>query len=66
MPPEEPNCLVAMRMVMPSAASGFALGRSQKVRLTKKLHKILLIISLRSVKIKVDHKKQPSDGLYYG
>jgi hypothetical protein len=49
----------------PSAASGFALGRNQKVRPTKKLHKILLIRRLRSVKTKIVHKKQRFERLYY-
>ena len=47
----------------PSAASGFALGRNQKVRLVKKLHKILKKIELQSFKIKNEHKKQRFDGL---
>ena len=47
----------------PSAASGFALGRNQKVRLVKKLHNILKIIELQSFKIKNEHKKQRFDGL---
>jgi len=40
------------------AASGFALGRNQKVRLTKILHKVLFINMLRTAKTKIEHKKQ--------
>ena len=49
----------------PGAASDFALGRNQRVRPTKKLHKILLIRKLRSVKTKIGHKKQRFERLYY-
>jgi hypothetical protein len=48
-----------------SAASGFALGRNQKVRLTEKLHKMLHIKMLRTAKIKIEHKKQRFERLYY-
>ena len=48
------------------AASGFALGRNQKVRLIEKLRKVLYIKMLRSVKTKIEHKKQRFERLYYG
>jgi hypothetical protein len=40
------------------AASGFALGRNQKVRLTEKLRNMLHIQKLQTVKTKIEHKKQ--------
>jgi len=43
---------------LPSAASGFALGRNQKVRLIEKLRKMLQIKRLRLAKTKIEHKKQ--------
>ncbi len=50
----------------PGAASGFALGRNQKVRLIERLRKVLQIKWLRSVKTKIEHKKQGVERLYYG
>jgi len=47
------------------AASGFALGRNQKVRLTEKLRKMPQIRRLRLAKTKIEHKKQRFDRLYY-
>jgi len=49
----------------PGAASGFALGRNQKVRLIEKLRKILQIQRLRMAKTKIEHKKQRFERLYY-
>jgi hypothetical protein len=50
---------------VPGATSGFALGRNQTVRLTEGLRKVLQIKRLWSVKIRIEHKKQRFDGLYY-
>jgi hypothetical protein len=49
----------------PGTASGFALGRSQKVRLAEKLRKMLQIKRLRLAKTKIEHKKQRFERLYY-
>jgi hypothetical protein len=51
-----------MNTNQPSAASGFALGRNQKVRLIGKLRKMLQIKRLRVAKTKIEHKKQRFDG----
>jgi len=50
---------------VPGAASGFALGRNQKVRLVEKLRKMLQIKRLRLAKTKIEHKKQRFERLYY-
>ncbi len=49
----------------PGAASGFALGRNQKVRPVKKSHNTLKIKMLRSPDRKNVHKKQEDTRLYY-
>jgi len=49
----------------PGAASGFALGPNQKVRLIEKLRKMLQIQRLRLAKTKIEHKKQRFERLYY-
>jgi hypothetical protein len=54
-----PRILLAVKSH--SAASGFALGRNQKVRFVEKLRKVLQLKRLRPAKIKIAHKKQGVD-----
>jgi len=59
------DCFFKLTTNEPGAASGFALGRNQKVRLIEKLRKLLQIQRLRVAKTKIEHKKQRFERLYY-